>query len=78
LPDDIPDILLDVPEAGLPLPQALKLAGLVPSTSEALRLLGQGGVRLGGERVEDRARVLVRGTDVVVQVGKRKFARLIT
>lgn len=78
LPDDIPDIRLDVPEAGLPLPQALKLAGLVPSTSEALRLLGQGGVRLGGERVEDRARVLVRGTDVVVQVGKRKFARLIT
>jgi tyrosyl-tRNA synthetase len=78
LPDDIPEIRLEVPQAGLPLPQVLKLAGLVPSTSEALRLLGQGGVRLGGERVEDRARVLAPGADVVVQVGKRKFARLIT
>jgi tyrosyl-tRNA synthetase len=78
LPDDIPDIRLEVPEAGLPLPQALKLAGLVPSTSEALRLLGQGGVKLGGERVEDRTTLLTRGGDVIVQVGKRKFARLIT
>jgi len=78
LPDDIPDIRLDIPEAGLPLPQALKLAGLVPSTSEAFRLLGQGGVKLGGERVEDRTRILARGVEVIVQVGKRKFARLIT
>jgi tyrosyl-tRNA synthetase len=78
LPDDIPEVRLEVPEAGLQLPQALKLAGLVASTSEALRLLAQGGIKLEGSRVDDRAATLARGVEVIVQVGKRKFARLIT
>ena len=77
LPDDMPDIRLaaETP-AGLPLVQALKQAGLVASTSEAIRLLAQGGVRADGEKVEDKARLLPAGTQVVLQVGKRKFARL--
>jgi tyrosyl-tRNA synthetase len=56
--------------------QVLKRAGLVPSTSEALRLIEGGGVRLNGEKVSDRNLVLKSGETVVLQVGKRKFARV--
>ena len=73
IPDDIPDVVL----AGAPLGigALLKQAGLVPSTSEALRLIEQGGVRLDGAVVSDKGLKLQAGT-VVVQVGKRKFARV--
>ena len=57
--------------------QALKQAGLTPSTSEALRMIEQGGVKLNGEKVSDKgiqAQSLER--TAVVQVGKRKFARV--
>jgi tyrosyl-tRNA synthetase len=75
MPEEIPDITL--PAAGEPLPitQVLKQAGLTPSTSEALRMIDQGGVRLDGERVSDKGLKLGRGT-YVLQVGKRKFARV--
>jgi tyrosyl-tRNA synthetase len=53
----------------------LKQAGLVASTGEALRLIEQGGVRIDGAPVSDKALKLAAGT-FVVQVGKRKFARL--
>jgi len=53
----------------------LKAAGLVPSTSEGLRLVDQGGVRIDGDVVADKGLKLGAGT-VVVQVGKRKFARV--
>ena len=53
----------------------LKQAGLVPSTSEALRLVAQGGVRIDGGTVSDKALKVGAGT-FVVQVGKRKFARV--
>jgi tyrosyl-tRNA synthetase len=73
IPDDIPDVAL----AGAPLGigALLKQAGLVPSTSEALRLIEQGGVRLDGAVVSDKGLKLQAGT-MVVQVGKRKFARV--
>ena len=73
IPDDIPDVAL----AGAPLGigALLKQAALVPSTSEALRLVEQGGVRLDGVVVSDKGLKLQAGT-VVVQVGKRKFARV--
>jgi tyrosyl-tRNA synthetase len=54
----------------------LKDAGLVSSTSEGFRMIKQGAVRLDGQKVEDRGLVLVPGTEVVCQVGKRKFAKL--
>ncbi len=75
VPDDIPDIRLALPEGGLSLPAALKQAGLVPSTAEALRMIAQHGVRVDGTLVEDRTLKLPAGT-IVLQVGKRKFARV--
>jgi tyrosyl-tRNA synthetase len=73
IPDQIPEVTL----AGAPLAigALLKQAGLVPSTSEALRLIEQGGVRVDGGVVSDKGLKLGAGT-VVVQVGKRKFARV--
>jgi tyrosyl-tRNA synthetase len=54
----------------------LKQAGLTASTSEALRMIEQGGVKVNGEKVSDKAQKLARGTRAVLQVGKRKFARV--
>ena len=54
----------------------LKAAGLVPSTSEAARMIEQGGVRVNGEKVSDKNLSFRRGETLVVQVGKRKFARV--
>ncbi|MCC9598544.1 MULTISPECIES: tyrosine--tRNA ligase [Rubrivivax] len=73
VPDEIPECSL----SGAPLGIAalLKQAGLVPSTSEAMRMVEQGGVRVDGGVVSDKALKLAAGT-YVVQVGKRKFARV--
>ncbi len=75
VPDDIAECRLSLPAEGLGLPAALKQAGLVPSTAEALRMIEQRGVRVDGTVAEDRALKLGAGT-VVLQVGKRKFARV--
>ena len=64
------------PETGLPITQLLKQLDLVPSTTEANRLIEQGGVKVNGDRVSDRALKLAKGGTYVVQVGKRKFARV--
>ena len=73
----VPDIIPEVSLSGAPLGigALLKQAGLAPSTTEALRLVDQGGVRVDGSAVSDRALKLSPGT-YVVQVGKRKFARV--
>ncbi|GAB2180078.1 tyrosine--tRNA ligase [Denitratisoma sp. agr-D3] len=73
IPDDIPEV--KVP-AG-PIPQVLKQAGLVASTSEALRMIEGGGVRIDGEKVENKGLQLDAGVSVVLQVGKRKYAKVI-
>ncbi|MDO9284188.1 MAG: tyrosine--tRNA ligase, partial [Aquabacterium sp.] len=73
IPDQIPAVTLN--GAPLGIGALLKQAGLVPSTSEALRLIDQGGVRLDGVVISDKALRVAAGT-VVVQVGKRKFARV--
>ncbi|VVE18417.1 tyrosine--tRNA ligase [Pandoraea pneumonica] len=73
VPDDIPDVSLD--GAPLGIGQLLKQAGLVPSTSEANRNIDQGGVRVDGEVVSDKGAKIEAGT-YVVQVGKRRFARV--
>ena len=75
MPDEMPEIALSAGGQPMLLTQMLKQAGLTPSTSEALRMLEQGGVRLDGERVSDKALKLAPGT-YVLQVGKRKFARV--
>jgi tyrosyl-tRNA synthetase len=76
MPADMPECALHAADGVLPVVQALKQAGLTPSTSEALRMIEQGGVKLNGERLSDKALKLVRGETVVAQVGKRKFARI--
>jgi tyrosyl-tRNA synthetase len=76
LPDDMPEISLPGVEGALPVPQLLKQAGLVSSTSDAIRQIAGGGVRLDGERVADKGVAVPVGATVVAQVGKRKFARV--
>jgi tyrosyl-tRNA synthetase len=73
----VPDVIPEVSLSGAPLGigALLKQAGLAPSTTEALRLVDQGGVRVDGEVVSDRGLKLSPGI-YVVQVGKRKFARV--
>ncbi|VVE71288.1 tyrosine--tRNA ligase [Pandoraea anapnoica] len=73
VPDDIPEVSLD--GAPLGIAQLLKQAALVPSTSEANRNIEQGGVRIDGEVVSDKGAKIEAGT-YVVQVGKRRFARV--
>jgi len=73
IPDDIPEVSFD--GAPLGIGALLKQAGLAPSTSEAMRLLEGGGVRIDGAVVSDRALKVPAGT-FVLQVGKRKFARV--
>ena len=73
VPDEVPEVALT--GAPLAIGALLKAAGLVPSTSEGLRMVEQGGVRIDGGVVSDKALRLGAGT-VVVQVGKRKFARV--
>jgi len=75
LPDDMPVVKLEL-GGETSFAQLLKLAGLVESTSEANRLIEQGGVKIDGERLSDRALKAERGRTYVIQVGKRKFARV--
>jgi tyrosyl-tRNA synthetase len=76
IPEDIEDVSISCGAEGLGIALILKQAGLTGSTSEAFRMIEQGGVRLDGEKVSDRALVLKPGVTVVLQVGKRKFARI--
>src|SRR5512142_2679717 len=76
LPENMPEVTLHAAAGGMPVAQLAKQAGLVESTSEALRLIAQRGLKLDGEVVTDKALVVSSGTTVVVQAGKRKFARV--
>ncbi len=73
IPDEIPEVALS--GAPLGIGQLLKQASLCASTSEALRMVEQGGVRIDGTVISDKALKVEAGT-FVVQVGKRKFARV--
>ncbi len=73
VPDELPEVALT--GAPLGLGALLKLAGLVPSSSEAMRMVEQGGVRIDGAVVSDKGLKVEAGT-YVVQVGKRKFAKV--
>jgi len=76
LPEDMPELSVAAVDGGIGIAQLLKQAGLVESTSEALRMIQQGAVKLGGERISDKALQLKAGAVVVAQVGKRKFGRV--
>lgn len=77
IPSDLIEQPVDVGAEGTPLAQLLKRLGLTTSTSESVRMIEQGAVRINGERVADRAMVVTSGSGFVLQVGKRKFAKVV-
>jgi tyrosyl-tRNA synthetase len=77
LPEDMPEVSLAAGGEGIPIANVLKDAGLTPSTSEALRMIRQGAVRIDGERVSDPKLLLMAGTSCICQVGKRRFAQVV-
>ena len=76
VPVDLAPQVLSVSADGIRLPNLLKTAGLVASTSEATRKIAEGAVRIDGERVVDRGLTLKAGTDAVLQLGSKRFARI--
>ena len=76
IPDEVPEVSVNIEGDAIGVAQLLKLVGLVESTSEAYRAIDQGGIKLDGEKVSDRNLQLNKGAQVVAQVGKRKFAKV--
>ncbi len=76
MPEDIPELTISADEQTIPIANLLRQAKLVQSTSEAMRMIQQGAVRIDGERIEDKKLAIEIGTCQVYQVGKRRFARV--
>ena len=75
-PEDMPEVTIASGDSGVPLGELVRRAGLAKTNGEAMRLIAQGAVRLDGERVSDRALIVPSGSSSVLQVGKRRFARV--
>ena len=78
IPDDIDEVTLDVGGDGIAIANLLKDSGLTVSTSEALRMIKQGAVKMDGEKVLDKNLKITAGEEHIFQVGKRKFAKVST
>lgn len=76
MPEDMSEISITAPDGALPIANVLRDAGLTSSTSEAMRMVRQGAVKIDGEKVEDPKREISSGGTHVYQVGKRRFARI--
>ena len=76
VPDDVPEVSLIIEGESIGIAQLLKMAGLVESTSEAMRTIKQGGVKIDSVKVEDKNLQINKGPSVVAQVGKRKFVKI--
>ncbi|MGD8555763.1 MAG: tyrosine--tRNA ligase [Chromatiales bacterium] len=76
MPDDMPEKTIASDAGGMPIANVLKDGGLVNSTSEAMRMIKQGAVKIDGNKVSDKSLVCLPGTTHVYQVGKRRFARI--
>ncbi len=76
MPDDMPEVELRVADGSMGIANVLKDAGLVNSTSDGMRMIRQGAVRIDGERIEDTRLQVKVGTEHVYQVGKRRFAKV--
>ena len=76
IPDDMPEVTINLPVEGMAIGNLLKEAGLVSSTSDAMRMIKQGAVKINSEKVADTKLLLVESGEAVFQVGKRKFARV--
>ena len=77
VPEDLIEMALDAPSEGYPIANLLKDLALTASTSESIRMIKQGGVKIDGQKVEDGKISLSRGAAGVIQVGKRKFAKFL-
>jgi tyrosyl-tRNA synthetase len=76
IPDDVEEFTFDAQGGTFPVVMALKQSGLVSSNSEAIRAIQQGGVRVNGEKISDRNAAIDSGDSVILQHGKRKFAKI--
>lgn len=76
IPDDMPEVEIALSEEGIAIGNLLKEANLVGSTSDAMRMIKQGAVKINGDKVEDTRMVITEKGENVYQVGKRKFARI--
>jgi len=76
LPDEIPEQTINIAGAGLAIANLLKEAGLTKSTSESIRMIKQGAVKLDGDKVEDGKREMPVGSEHIYQVGKRRIAKV--
>lgn len=76
MPDEMDEVQLKADSEGLAIANILKEAGLTKSTSDAMRMIKQGAVKIDGEKVSDSKLIVATGTQHVYQVGKRKFARI--
>ncbi len=76
MPDEIPEVTVSGDGDELPLAFVIKSAGLTDSSSEAHRMIKQGAVKIDGEKVSEKNMALSSGSEVVIQVGKRRFARV--
>ena len=77
LPDDIEEVSLQIDNNKIPLTNLLKNTGMTASTSEAMRLIKQGGVKINSEKISDVKLEIDKGSDAIYQVGKRKFLKII-
>ena len=78
IPADLPLITINIETADIPLANLLKQSGLTPSTSDALRMIKQGAVKIDSQKIEDCNLRINKNTENVYQVGKRRFARVKT
>ena len=76
IPDEVPTMQVNIAGQAVGVSQLLKMAGLVESNSEAMRAIQQGGVKIDSVKVDDKNLQLTKGSVVVAQVGKRKFAKI--
>jgi tyrosyl-tRNA synthetase len=76
VPEDVPNITVTIENTEISIAQMLKLAGLVASTSEALRAIEQGGIKIRTEKVTNKQMTFQKGDVFIAQVGKRKFANV--
>ncbi len=77
IPDDIPEFVFEVSKEGLAIASLCKQANLTSSTSDAMRMIKQGAVKIDAQKVEDKSLMLMPGTSLTIQVGKRRFAKII-
>ena len=76
MPQEIPEVSVSGEDGKLGIAHLLREAGLVASTSEAVRMIKQGAVKIEGAKIDDRSLEIAAGTSQIYQVGKRKFARV--